>query len=125
MSCDFTKPLCFTTFVLLPPQSLIHSRDYAAKVKKPFPHIDENILEDKDWPEDCYVFHGKEEEPTIVYMPLFNRKNCKGALHSRSQERSGRACTGTYLHLFCIVLFTALELLIYSLENHYSITHLH
>ncbi|KAM6965854.1 cytosolic phospholipase A2 gamma-like [Tautogolabrus adspersus] len=53
-------------------------RDYAAELKKPFPEIDEKILEEeKDWPKDCYVFEGKEKEPTIVLMPLFNRKNCK------------------------------------------------
>uniref|UniRef100_A0A672FLF8 Cytosolic phospholipase A2 gamma-like n=1 Tax=Salarias fasciatus TaxID=181472 RepID=A0A672FLF8_SALFA len=55
--------------------------DYAAKVKKPFPVIDDRILEDRDWPKDCYVFDGKENEPTIIYMPLFNRHNCKGLEH--------------------------------------------
>ncbi|KAL3987691.1 hypothetical protein ACER0C_014806 [Sarotherodon galilaeus] len=29
--------------------------------------------------EDCYVLEGKEKEPTIIYMPLFNRRNCKDA----------------------------------------------
>uniref|UniRef100_A0A8C4ITP6 PLA2c domain-containing protein n=1 Tax=Dicentrarchus labrax TaxID=13489 RepID=A0A8C4ITP6_DICLA len=48
-------------------------RDYAAEVKKPFPEIDPKILEERDWPNDCYVFEGKEKEPTIIYMPLFNR----------------------------------------------------
>uniref|UniRef100_A0A671UNN7 PLA2c domain-containing protein n=1 Tax=Sparus aurata TaxID=8175 RepID=A0A671UNN7_SPAAU len=52
--------------------------DYAAAVNKPFPEIDEKILEERDWPKDCYVFEGKDKEPTIVYMPLFNRNNCKG-----------------------------------------------
>ncbi|KAF3845828.1 hypothetical protein F7725_002906 [Dissostichus mawsoni] len=42
-----------------------------------FPEIDDRIFEEKDWPEDCYVFEGKEKEPTIVYIPLFNRHNCK------------------------------------------------
>uniref|UniRef100_A0A3Q3F038 Cytosolic phospholipase A2 gamma-like n=1 Tax=Labrus bergylta TaxID=56723 RepID=A0A3Q3F038_9LABR len=53
--------------------------DYAAKLKKPFPEIDEKILEERDWPKDFYVFEGKEKEPTIVFMPLFNRNNCKDA----------------------------------------------
>ncbi|KAI3360307.1 hypothetical protein L3Q82_014614 [Scortum barcoo] len=53
------------------------ARDYAAEVGKPFPMIDSKILEERDWPKDCYVFEGKEKEPTIVYMPLFNRQNCK------------------------------------------------
>ncbi|XP_029945814.1 cytosolic phospholipase A2 gamma-like [Salarias fasciatus] len=60
-------------------ETLTLARDYAAKVKKPFPVIDDRILEDRDWPKDCYVFDGKENEPTIIYMPLFNRHNCKDA----------------------------------------------
>ncbi|XP_063758967.1 cytosolic phospholipase A2 gamma-like [Eleginops maclovinus] len=59
--------------------TLTDARDYAQAMKKPFPEIDERILEEKDWPKDCYVFEGKEKEPTIVYMPLFNRCNCKDA----------------------------------------------
>ncbi|KAG7260866.1 hypothetical protein CRUP_005732 [Coryphaenoides rupestris] len=58
-------------------ETLTLARDYAAKVKKPFPVIDDKILEDKDWPEDLYVFPGVDDQPTIVFMPLFNRKNCK------------------------------------------------
>ncbi|XP_012735015.2 cytosolic phospholipase A2 gamma isoform X1 [Fundulus heteroclitus] len=60
-------------------QTLTLARDYAAEVQKPFPHIDQKILEERDWPKDCYVFEGTEKEPTIVYMPLFNRRNCKDA----------------------------------------------
>ncbi|XP_074552855.1 cytosolic phospholipase A2 gamma-like isoform X2 [Halichoeres trimaculatus] len=60
-------------------ETLTLARDYAAELKKPFPEIDEKILEEKDWPKDCYVFEGKEKEPTIVYLPLFNRNNCKDA----------------------------------------------
>ncbi|KAM6965856.1 cytosolic phospholipase A2 gamma-like [Tautogolabrus adspersus] len=59
--------------------TLTRARDYAAELKKPFPEIDEKILKEGDWPKDCYVFEGKEKEPTIVYMPLFNRNNCKDA----------------------------------------------
>nr|XP_020508485.1 cytosolic phospholipase A2 gamma-like [Labrus bergylta] len=81
-------------------ENLTLARDYAAKLKKPFPEIDEKILEERDWPKDCYVFEGKEKEPTIVFMPLFNRNNCKDAeevkakmaefstfQHSYSQEK--------------------------------------
>uniref|UniRef100_UPI0037E860AB cytosolic phospholipase A2 gamma-like n=1 Tax=Semicossyphus pulcher TaxID=241346 RepID=UPI0037E860AB len=60
-------------------KTLTLARDYAAKVKKPFPKIDEKILEEREWPKGCYVFEGKEKEPTIVYLPLFNRDNCKDA----------------------------------------------
>ncbi|KAM9843162.1 cytosolic phospholipase A2 gamma-like [Aulostomus maculatus] len=60
-------------------ETLTLARDYAAEVKKPFPEIDAKILEEKDWPNDCYVFEGKEKEPTIIFMPLFNRRNCKDA----------------------------------------------
>lgn len=59
-------------------QTLTLAREYAAAVRKPFPEIDDKILEERVWPRDCYVFEGKEKEPTIVYMPLFNRRNCRG-----------------------------------------------
>uniref|UniRef100_A0A668RT16 PLA2c domain-containing protein n=1 Tax=Oreochromis aureus TaxID=47969 RepID=A0A668RT16_OREAU len=55
-----------------------HFYNYAAEMEKPFPEINDTILEDRDWPKDCYVLEGKEKEPTIIYMPLFNRRNCKG-----------------------------------------------
>uniref|UniRef100_A0A3Q3W9P2 PLA2c domain-containing protein n=1 Tax=Mola mola TaxID=94237 RepID=A0A3Q3W9P2_MOLML len=59
-------------------ETLTLARDYAAKVGKPFPKIDDKIIEkDRDFPKDCYVFEGKGKEPTIIYMPLFNRRNCK------------------------------------------------
>ncbi|XP_010776069.1 cytosolic phospholipase A2 gamma-like [Notothenia coriiceps] len=58
-------------------ETLSEARDYAKAMKKPFPEIDDRIFEAKDWPEDCYVFEGKEKEPTIIYIPLFNRHNCK------------------------------------------------
>ncbi len=71
---------------LLSAQTLILAREYAAAVKKPFPEIDDEILQERDWPKDCYVFEGKEQQPTIVYMPLFNRQNCKGLLHLTTQN---------------------------------------
>ncbi|CAJ1076658.1 cytosolic phospholipase A2 gamma-like [Xyrichtys novacula] len=58
-------------------ETLTLARDYAKELKKPFPEIDEKVLEEKEWPKDFYVFEGKEKVPTIVYMPLFNNKNCK------------------------------------------------
>uniref|UniRef100_H3DQI5 Uncharacterized protein n=2 Tax=Tetraodon nigroviridis TaxID=99883 RepID=H3DQI5_TETNG len=60
-------------------ETLTLAREYAAAVRKPFPKIDDKILEEKDWPRDCYVFEGKEKEPTIVFMPLFNRNNTRDA----------------------------------------------
>ncbi|KAM6905417.1 cytosolic phospholipase A2 gamma-like [Xenentodon cancila] len=60
-------------------ETLTLGRNYSAGVKKPFPQIDDRILQERDWPEDCYVFEGKDKEPTIIYMPLFNRQNCKDA----------------------------------------------
>lgn len=60
-------------------ETLTLARDYAAKVKKPFPPVDQRLVEDKEWPDDCYVLEGSGTEPTVVYMPLFNRKNCKDA----------------------------------------------
>nr|XP_046271670.1 cytosolic phospholipase A2 zeta-like isoform X2 [Scatophagus argus] len=66
-------------------ETLTLARDYAAEVNKPFPEIGDIILEDRDWPKDCYVFEGKEKEPTIVYMPLFNRQNCKDAEEFKSK----------------------------------------
>ncbi|XP_056460874.1 cytosolic phospholipase A2 zeta-like isoform X1 [Gadus chalcogrammus] len=58
-------------------ETLTLARDYAAAVGKPFPVIDEQVLLDKDWPKDFYVFPGENDQPTIVFMPLFNRINCK------------------------------------------------
>ncbi|KAJ3606833.1 hypothetical protein NHX12_026352, partial [Muraenolepis orangiensis] len=58
-------------------ETLSLARVYAAKVKKPFPVIDPSVLEDKDWPKDFYVFPGEHDQPTIIFMPLFNRRNCK------------------------------------------------
>ncbi|KAM4635750.1 cytosolic phospholipase A2 gamma-like [Polymixia lowei] len=58
-------------------ETLTQARDYAANVKKPFPEIDDKVLEEKDWPKDCYVFQGEQNQPTIIYMPLFNRQNCQ------------------------------------------------
>lgn len=60
-------------------ETLTLARDYAAKVGKPFPAVEDNILQDRDWPKDCYVLEGKDNEPTIIYMPLFNQNNCKDA----------------------------------------------
>ncbi|XP_059901850.1 cytosolic phospholipase A2 gamma-like isoform X3 [Gadus macrocephalus] len=58
-------------------ETLTLARDYAAAVGKPFPVIDEQVLLDKDWPKDFYVFPGENDQPTIIFMPLFNRINCK------------------------------------------------
>lgn len=78
-------------------QTLTLARDYAAEVQKPFPEIYETVLEDRDWPKDCYVFEGKGKEPTIVYMPLFNRLNCKGLFppkqHHTAASKSGVTVT--------------------------------
>lgn len=61
-------------------ETLTLARDYAAQVQKPFPTLDDRVLqEEKDWPRDCYVFEGNGTAPTIVFMPLFNRNNCKDA----------------------------------------------
>ncbi|CAJ1076659.1 cytosolic phospholipase A2 gamma-like [Xyrichtys novacula] len=60
-------------------ETLTLARDYAKELKKPFPDIPDKVLEEKDWPKDLYVFDGKEKAPTIVYLPLFNNKNCKDA----------------------------------------------
>ncbi|XP_041672663.1 cytosolic phospholipase A2 gamma-like [Cheilinus undulatus] len=67
-------------------KSLTDARDYAAKVNHPFPEIDnKTIEEDRDFPKGCYVFEGKEKEPTIVFLPLFNRDNCKDAAEVKAQ----------------------------------------
>uniref|UniRef100_A0A8C3G3A2 PLA2c domain-containing protein n=1 Tax=Cyclopterus lumpus TaxID=8103 RepID=A0A8C3G3A2_CYCLU len=66
-------------------QTLTLAREYAVAVNKPFPEINDKILEETDWPKDCYVFEGKKKEPTIVYMPLFNRHNCKDAKQAKAK----------------------------------------
>ncbi|XP_055008222.1 cytosolic phospholipase A2 zeta-like [Boleophthalmus pectinirostris] len=61
-------------------ETLTLARAYAAEVGKPFPQLDDTVLEEeKLWPKDCYVFEGNDTAPTIVFMPLFNRRNCKDA----------------------------------------------
>uniref|UniRef100_A0A3P9HIU0 PLA2c domain-containing protein n=1 Tax=Oryzias latipes TaxID=8090 RepID=A0A3P9HIU0_ORYLA len=59
-------------------ETLTLAKEYAAAVKKPFPEIHADILEDRVWPKDCYVFEGQGDAPSIVYMPLFNQQNCRG-----------------------------------------------
>ncbi|XP_047427809.1 cytosolic phospholipase A2 gamma-like [Mugil cephalus] len=58
-------------------KTLTLARDYAAELKKPFPKIDDVILKDSEWPKDLYIFAGKVKEPTIIYMPIFNKENCE------------------------------------------------
>lgn len=79
MSRKFIHTASGKTIVKFSTQTLILARDYAAKLKKPFPKLEEKFLKEKDWPRPCYVFKGKKKEPTILYMPLFNRQNCKGS----------------------------------------------
>lgn len=69
-------------------QTLTLARDYATTMKKPFPKIDEQILKEKVWPKELYVFEGQDQEPTIIYMPLFNRRNCRGPPQSKTQDKS-------------------------------------
>ncbi|KAM9355282.1 cytosolic phospholipase A2 gamma-like [Pholidichthys leucotaenia] len=74
---EYSAGLMFETLTL--------ARNYAAEVKKLFPEIDDKILEERDWPKDCYVFEGNDNVPTIVFMPLFNRQNCKDAEEWRAK----------------------------------------
>ncbi|KAK7938598.1 hypothetical protein WMY93_001924 [Mugilogobius chulae] len=67
-------------------ETLTLARAYAAEVQKPFPQLDDQVLkEEKDWPRDCYVFEGNGTAPTIVFMPLFNRRNCKANITESHQ----------------------------------------
>ncbi|XP_029691822.1 cytosolic phospholipase A2 gamma-like [Takifugu rubripes] len=80
---DFSAGEVFETLTL--------AKKYALDKGKPFPKIDDQIKKEKDWPKDCYVFEGKEKEPTIVYMPLFNRANCRDA--KELQAKMKKFCT--------------------------------
>uniref|UniRef100_A0A665U005 PLA2c domain-containing protein n=1 Tax=Echeneis naucrates TaxID=173247 RepID=A0A665U005_ECHNA len=84
--------------------NMFEALDYAAEVNKPFPKIDDKVLEERDWPKDCYVFEGKDKEPTIVYLPLFNRKNCKGLFHKHTLKERG---TRIFWRIFLLYRFTA------------------
>ncbi|CAL8283326.1 unnamed protein product [Boreogadus saida] len=66
-------------------ESLTLARDYAVEVGKPFPVINDTVLEEMDWPRDFYVFPGGRSAPTIVYMPLFNQRNCRDAAEVKSK----------------------------------------
>ncbi|KAM3599075.1 uncharacterized protein V6R79_026410 [Siganus canaliculatus] len=69
-------------------ETLTLARDYAAKVNKSFPELDEESLKEKDWPRDFYVFGGEDESDlAIVYIPLFNRNNTKDAEDFKEQMK--------------------------------------
>ncbi|CAB1345375.1 unnamed protein product [Coregonus sp. 'balchen'] len=54
------------------------AKTYALLLEVPFPPVKQSVWEEKDHPEDCYVFEGKSPEvPTIMHMPLFNLQNCQ------------------------------------------------
>lgn len=59
-------------------QSLTLAKEYAQDHLKPFPEIDDKILQDRNRPKDDYVFERKEKKPTVMYMPLSNRENHRG-----------------------------------------------
>uniref|UniRef100_A0A673WVW0 Cytosolic phospholipase A2 zeta-like n=1 Tax=Salmo trutta TaxID=8032 RepID=A0A673WVW0_SALTR len=71
ISLDFSKEDPFET--------VFSAKQYADELKLHFPPVKESVREEKDHPQDCYVFEGRcPEEPTIMHMPLFNLRNCKG-----------------------------------------------
>eukprot|EP00063_Salmo_salar_P036823 XP_014011658.1 PREDICTED: cytosolic phospholipase A2 gamma-like [Salmo salar] len=61
-----------------PFETVFSSKQYADELKLPFPPVDERMREEKDHPQDCYVFEGQlPKQPTIMHMPLFNLQNCQ------------------------------------------------
>ncbi|XP_046893801.1 cytosolic phospholipase A2 gamma-like [Hypomesus transpacificus] len=58
-------------------ETLELAQNYSRKMNKPFPQFNHSVLEEREQPEDFYVFEGQEGEPTILYMPLFNLQNCQ------------------------------------------------
>nr|XP_046175030.1 cytosolic phospholipase A2 gamma-like [Oncorhynchus gorbuscha] len=61
-----------------PFETVFNAKKYALQQKLPFPPVKESVREEKDHPQDCYVFEGQyPEEPTIMHMPLFNLQNCQ------------------------------------------------
>ncbi|KAK6291953.1 hypothetical protein J4Q44_G00377380 [Coregonus suidteri] len=61
-----------------PFQTVRSAKTYALLLEVPFPPVKQSVWEEKDHPEDCYVFEGKSPEvPTIMHMPLFNLQNCQ------------------------------------------------
>lgn len=77
-------------------------------MKKPFPEIHANILEERLWPKDCYVFEGQGEAPSNVYMPLFNQQNCKGLFCGVDMLNQTHLCSPAKVHYF-VSLFTDAE----------------
>uniref|UniRef100_A0A8C7K3F1 Cytosolic phospholipase A2 zeta n=1 Tax=Oncorhynchus kisutch TaxID=8019 RepID=A0A8C7K3F1_ONCKI len=62
-----------------PFETVFSAKQYADELKLPFPPVKESVREEKDHPQDCYVFEGRHpEEPTVMHMPLFNLQNCQG-----------------------------------------------
>uniref|UniRef100_A0AAZ3R590 PLA2c domain-containing protein n=1 Tax=Oncorhynchus tshawytscha TaxID=74940 RepID=A0AAZ3R590_ONCTS len=61
-----------------PFETVFSAKQYADELKLPFPSVKESVREEKDHPQDCYVFEGRHpEEPTVMHMPLFNLQNCQ------------------------------------------------
>ncbi|KAJ3600292.1 hypothetical protein NHX12_031278, partial [Muraenolepis orangiensis] len=75
---------------------LILAREYAAEMQKPFPLVDDRVLKHKDWPQDFYVFPGELSTPTVVYMPLFNRRNCRDAAEVKAKLAEYTTYQGPY-----------------------------
>uniref|UniRef100_A0A8C8ENH5 PLA2c domain-containing protein n=1 Tax=Oncorhynchus tshawytscha TaxID=74940 RepID=A0A8C8ENH5_ONCTS len=68
-----------------PFETVFSAKQYADELKLPFPSVKESVREEKDHPQDCYVFEGRHpEEPTVMHMPLFNLQNCQGEHDSGS-----------------------------------------
>ncbi|XP_064787516.1 cytosolic phospholipase A2 gamma-like [Oncorhynchus masou masou] len=59
-----------------PFETVFSAKKYADELKLPFPPVKESVREEKDHPQDCYVFEGLHT-PTIMHMPLFNMQNCQ------------------------------------------------
>ncbi|XP_059205066.1 cytosolic phospholipase A2 gamma-like [Centropristis striata] len=66
-------------------ETLTLARDYAAQLNKSFPEIDDKMLQERDWPRDIYVLEGKDNQMTVIFMPLFNRNNCKDAAEVKAR----------------------------------------
>ncbi|XP_064787515.1 cytosolic phospholipase A2 zeta-like [Oncorhynchus masou masou] len=59
-----------------PFETVFSAKKYMDELKLPFPPVKESVREEKDHPQDCYVFEGLHT-PTIMHMPLFNLQNCQ------------------------------------------------
>ncbi|XP_030648811.1 cytosolic phospholipase A2 gamma-like [Chanos chanos] len=77
-----------------PMETVKKTSQMCKELKIPFPevHVPEPVQE----PTDFYLFEGKNEAPTVIHIPLFNKVNCGGCI--KEWEKRYSTFQGPYSH---------------------------